>query len=259
MPEFDDDVWELYDTDSDWTQAKDVAQEHPELLAELQRRFLVEAARFQALPFDDRLQERFDPSAAPRPDLMGSRRSITLRPTMRGLREGAAPDFKNTSFVLTSHLEVPEGDADGVVIAQAGRFAGWSLYVAEGRPVYCYNYCGERSYVRSPEALTPGTHALEVRFDYDGGGVGRGGEVSLLVDDEVVVTGRLEKTISFQFSMDETLDVGCDRGTPVTEEYAAQPADNAYRGSIDRVEVRLAARQDEVSESERARVVMTTH
>lgn len=256
---FAQDTWELYDTDSDWTQARDVAAEHPELLADLQQRFLVEAARFHALPLDDRLQERFDPVVAPRPDLLGDRRSMTLRPSMRGMREGAAPDFKNTSFVLTAHLDAPGAGADGVLVAQGGRFGGWSLYVSDGRPVYCYNFCGERSYLRAEEVLSPGSHSVEVRFDYDGGGAGKGADIGLYVDGAPVATGRLERTIRFQFSIDETLDVGCDRGTPVTEEYAAEPRGNAYRGRIDRIEVHLEERRDGLSERERVRGVMTTH
>ncbi|GIH68083.1 arylsulfatase [Sphaerimonospora thailandensis] len=256
---FADDVWELYDTNADWTQAVNVADLHPDKLQELKQKFLVEAARFNVLPLDDRMHERFDPRRAPRPDLLGERRSIVLRPGMRGMREGTAPDFKNTSFTLEVQLEVPETGADGVLIAQGGRFAGWSLYVRDGRPVYCHNRCGERTYVRGTEPLTPGSHVVRLRFDYDGGGVGRGGGVILRVDDREVATGRLERTIGLQFSMDETLDVGCDRGTPVTEEYAAQPAANAYRGLIDHIAVRLDERRDAPTQRERERVVMITH
>jgi arylsulfatase len=255
---FADDRWELYDTRTDWTQARDVAADHPEVLAALQQQFLAEATRFGVLPLDDRMHERFDPATAPRPDLLGERRSITLRPSMRGLREGAAPDLKNTSYRLQVHLVAPER-ADGVLVAQGGRFAGWSLYVHQGRPVFCYNHCGRRTHVRAEQALGAGEHVVEVRFAYDGGGIGRGGQLTLGVDGVDSGSGRIEATVGYQFSMDETLDVGCDRGTPVTEEYAAQPGLNGYGGQIVRVDVLLGEDQRVPSAAERARVVMATH
>lgn len=258
-PPFADDVWELYDTDSDWTQAEDVAARYPEKLAKLKERFLVEAAGHQVLPLDDRLRERFDPATAPRPDLLGSRRSVVLRRGMRGLREGAAPNVKNTSFRIAVEIEVPAGGADGVLIAQGGRFAGWSLYVEDGRVVYCHNRCGDRMYTRSAGRMPEGRHDVELRFDYDGGGVGKGGTATLLVGGSTEASSRLEATVGFQFSMDETMDVGCDRGTPVTEEYAAGPAANAYAGRIERVHVCLGERIDEPSVEDVHRVVMTTH
>lgn len=256
---FAEDVWELYDTGSDWTQARDVADDYPEKLAELRERFLVEAARYQVLPLDDRMHERFNPATAPRPDLLGTRSRVALLPGMRGLREGVAPNLKNTSFRLRAALGVPEEGADGVLVAQGGRFAGWSLYVHGGRPVYCHNHCGRRTYVRSESSLHAGEHVIEVRFAYDGGGIGRGGHLTLLVDGAETASGRLEETVGYQFSIDETLDVGCDRGTPVTEEYGARPALNHCRGTLHRVEVDLGADSLEVDPAERERVVLTTH
>ncbi|KQY54310.1 arylsulfatase [Nocardioides sp. Root140] len=258
-PPFAEDVWELYDTTSDWTQAENVAEKFPEKLEELKAKFLVEAARYQVLPLDDRMQERFDPAAAPRPDLLGERRSVTLRPSMHGIREGIAPDVKNTSFTIAVDLTVPVSGADGVLIAQGGRFSGWTLYVKDGRPVYCYNRAGERTWVRGESVVPAGEHVVGLQVTYDGGGVGKGADVVLTVDGEACGAGRLERTIGFQFSMDETMDVGRDRGTPVTEEYAAHPRDNAYRGGLKQVRVDLAERVDGPSVEERRRVVMTTH
>ncbi|MDO5501150.1 MAG: arylsulfatase [Propionibacteriaceae bacterium] len=236
-PPMSEDVWELYDTTSDWTQASNVADQHPERVAKMKEAFLIEATRYNALPLDDRLHERFSPETAPRPDLLGHRHHITLRPSMRGIREGAAPNVKNTSFTMTAHLEVPESGAEGVLIAQGGRFAGWSLYVHQGAVAYCYNHCGTRTYVRAPEPLTVGAHTATVRFRYDGGGLGKGGEVELLVDDAVVATGRVEATVGWMFSVDETLDVGCDRQSPVTDDYADHPRNNRFTGKLDRVEL----------------------
>ena len=183
---------------------------------------------------------------------------------MRGLREGTAPNMKNTSFTVTAQVEVPDGngaaeDGDGVLIAQGGRFAGWSFYVHQGRPVYCHNHCGRRTHVRAPQPLPPGRHELSVRFGYDGGGIGKGGTAELLVDGEQVAEGRIEATVGYPFSMDETMDVGCDRGTPVTEEYAAQPALNRYRGILTQVRVELGEDGEDPGPDEARRVLMTTH
>lgn len=258
-PPFADDVWELYDTTSDWTQAEDVAEQFPEKLEELKAKFLVEAARYQVLPLDDRTVERFNPAVAPRPDLLGERRSITLRPSMHGLREGIAPDVKNTSFTISALVTVPGDGADGVLIAQGGRFAGWSFYVKDGRPVYCHNVAGDRTWIRGDSVIPVGDHEVGLRLTCDGGGTGKGADVVLSVDGAACGSGRLERTIGFQFSMDETMDVGRDRGTPVTEEYAALPADNAYAGRLTQVRIDLADRVDGPSVEERRRVVMTTH
>ena len=256
---FADDVWELYDTRADWTQAEDVAEQYPEKLAELKAKFLAEAARYQVLPLDDRMHERFDPATAPRPDLLGGRRSIVLRRSMHGLREGVAPDVKNTSFDVTAEVTVPDGGADGVLIAQGGRFSGWSLYVSDGRPVYCHNSGGERTWIRADRAVPTGDHVVGLALAYDGGGVGKGADVTLTIDGEQYGQGRLESTIGFMFSMDETMDVGCDRGTPVTEEYPAVPTDNAYQGEVKAVRIDLAERADGPDTEEQRRVVMTTH
>lgn len=256
---FDEDVWELYHTDADWTQARDVADQYPEKLEELKQLFLVEAEKNQVLPLDDRLRERLVPSAAPRPDLLAGRRSIVLKPSMQGLREGVAPDVKNTSFALTADVSVGEDAANGVLIAQGGRFAGWSVYLIDGVPVYCYNLCGTHTYVRGSEPLSPGDHRIEVRFDYDGAGPGKGGEADLMVDGTSVGTGRIERTIAFQFSIDETMDIGRDRGTPVTPEYSALPAQNAFTATLHEVRIDLGTSRDTPSDEERRRVALAAH
>jgi arylsulfatase len=212
-----DDAWELYDTTTDWTQARDLAGRHPERLAELQQLFLDEARRHHVLPLDDRRAER--QNAAGRRDT-AALRSLTLGPGAGRLREAAVPSLKNTSFRVVAEVE---GGRSGVLVAQGGRFAGWSLYVVDGRPSYAYNHVGlEVTHVRGGQRLPEGRATVELRFAYDGGGVGRGGEVTLLLDGDVVGSGRVERTVPFFFSMDETLDVGVDRGTPVTEDYGTE-------------------------------------
>lgn len=239
-----EDVWELYDTNTDWTQAVDVADEYPELLEELKQRFLVEAARHRVLPMDDRVRERFIPSLAGRRELMGGRTSITLHRSMRGLPEDAAPNFKNTSFAITARITVPEGPATGVLIAQGGRFGGWTLYLDDGRVVYCHNlYSTRLMYVRADEAVTPGEHTITLRCRYDGGGLGMGASIAIDADGIPIADGRLDRTTPFIFGLGETLDVGIDRGTPVVPDYPEGPG-NAFTGEI--ADIRIEFGEDSV-------------
>ncbi|MGW5641570.1 arylsulfatase [Saccharopolyspora sp. NPDC003752] len=258
LPSFTEDVWELYETRSDWTQARDLADQHPEKLAALQQKFLIEAVKHGVLPLDDRLFERFIPNLAPRPDLLGDRKSMVLHPSMRGLPEDCAPNLKNTSFTLLATVDVPPQPADGVLVAQGSRFAGWSLYVNDGRPVYCYNMCGDRIYVHGADPLRPGRREVELRFTYDGGGIGKGGTATILVDGEITAEGRLPRTVGFKFSMDETLDVGRDRGTPVSEEYC-EGIGNAYQGTLRDVFITLGEDSVAVDPASQREVALRVH
>jgi arylsulfatase len=234
---FSDDVWELYHLDRDWSQARDLAALHPERLRELRDLFLIEAARYQVFPLDPRVTERENPTLAGRIDLLGDRHQVTYFGGMRRLTEETTLNVKNRSHSIAADVEVPAG-AGGVIIAQGGRFGGWSLYCLDGRVHYDYNYFDLEHYpVRSPEALPPGRHDVRVEFHYDGGGYGKGGTVVLSVDGSKHAEGRVERTIPYYFSFDETLDVGVDLGTPVTDDYP--PVDNAFTGSVHAVRIQL--------------------
>lgn len=239
---FDDDRWELYDTNVDWTQAHDLSAEHPGKLRELQQLFLIEAAKHQVFPLDDRMTERENPKEAGRLDLMGERRSVTFHAGAQRLTEETAPNVKNRSHSVTAVFDVPEGGADGVLVAQGGRFGGWSLYVHEGRPCYAYNYFGLEVYKIRGEALAPGRHEVRMDFDYDGGGVGKGGTAILHVDAHKVDEGRVRGTIPYYFAFDETFDIGVDRASPVTEDY--RPVDNRFGGRLHSVRVDLSGDVD---------------
>lgn len=256
---FEEDVWELYDTNADWTQSCNLADEHPDKLAELQRMFLVEAARYRVFPLDGRLTERMNPAIAGRSDLMAGRRSITLHPVLPGLREDAAPNVKNRSYSLVASIRIEAEAADGVLIAQGGRFGGWSLYVVDSQVRFCHNLCGvERAYVRGDSVLERGAHTVEFHFHYDGGGTGRGGTGNLLVDGAPVGSGRIERTTPFFFSPDETLDIGRDRGTPVTEEYGSGRG-NAFTGQLEWVRVDLHSDEVVPLQEEALRAWIATH
>ncbi|MFJ4678128.1 arylsulfatase [Kitasatospora sp. NPDC088783] len=217
--DFNSDQWELYDTGTDWTQAHDIAARHPEKLAELQQLFLIEAVRHNVLPMDDRAAERMNPDLAGRPTLF---RGTTLRlyPGMTRLGENVALNVKNKSFNVTAELDVPDAGAEGVVVCQGGRTGGWVLMADKGRLAFHYNYCGLlRSTVTAPDPLPAGTHQVRAEFAYDGGGIGKGGTLTLFLDGARVAQGRIERTHPLYFSFDEGMDVGRDTAMPVYEGY----------------------------------------
>ena len=150
---FEQDTWELYDTAEDFSLANDLAAAHPEKVEALKALFLTEAVKYNVLPLDDRVLERFNPALAGRPDLMGGRTSLTLYEGMIGLSENAFINMKNRSYTITAELEIPDGGAEGVILAHGGHTGGWSLYVKDGRPKFAYNWFGRETYeVIAPEA-----------------------------------------------------------------------------------------------------------
>jgi len=231
-----EDKWELYDTRQDFSLANDLAAANPAKLKELQGIFMKEAIKYRVLPIDDRLLERIVPATAGRPDLMGERTSLTLSPGMNSMSENVFINIKNRSLSITADVEIPEGGANGVILAQGGRFGGWSLYLKEGKPTYCYNFLGLQEFkVSAPQALAAGKATLRMNFDYDGGGVAKGGTATILVNGEKVASGRIERTQMAIFSADETAAVGVDDATPVTTDYKER--DNTFTGKILKVTV----------------------
>ena len=189
----------------------------------MQTLFLREAGKYHVLPLDDRVFERLDAQAVGRPDLMGGRTSMTLSEGMTGMMEAVFVNVKNRSKVITAEVEVPASGGNGTVIAQGGRFGGWSLYVKDGVPAYHYNFLGlQRFTVASTKKLAPGKSTVVFQFDYDGGGPAKGGKGTLLVNGQKVGEGRIGVTQPGLFSADETADVGIDLGTPVVEAIGAE-------------------------------------
>ena len=236
LPPLDQDRWELYNVDEDFSQATDLAARFPDRLKELQEVFITEAIRNHVLPLDDRRVERFDPALAGRPDLMGSRTSLTLGEGMTGIAENAFLNIKGRSHTVTAEIEVPRGGANGVIIAQAGRFGGWSLYMKDGRAHAVYNYGGlQRTTIAAKQTLTPGRHTVRYEFAYDGGAPGSGGVGRLVVDGQRVGEARIPRTMPFIYSGDEGVDVGTDNETPVTEDYAE--GNNRFTGRIVKVTI----------------------
>jgi arylsulfatase len=231
-----DDKWELYDTRKDFSLADDMAAANPAKLKEMQEVFIKEAIKYRVLPIDDRSIERLNAATAGRPDLMGDRTSLTLSSGMVGLSENAFINVKNRSLSITADVDIPAGGANGVILAQAGRFGGWSLYLKDGKPTYTYNFLGLQEYtVGAPAALAAGKATIRMNFDYDGGGIGKGGTATMLVNGAKVASGRIERTQGMLFSADETAGVGQDDATPVTTAYKEH--DNTFTGKIIKVTI----------------------
>ena len=233
------DTWELYDTRNDFSLSNDLAAQNPAKLRELKALFLQEAAKYNVLPIDDRSIERLDPRIAGRPDLMAGRTSLTVYAGMTGMMENAFINVKNRSKIITADVEIPQGGANGVIIAQGGRFGGWSLYVTDGKPTYTYNWVGLQRYtVSSKSALPAGKVTIRLEFAYDGGGRGRGGIVTIFVNGRKVAEGRIENTNANLFSADEGADVGMDEDTPVADTYQAG-IKSRFTGTIEKVTIEV--------------------
>jgi arylsulfatase len=233
-----DDKWELYDTRNDFSLVNNLAAKNLPKLKELQDLFLKEAVKYRVLPLDDRTLERFNAALAGRPDLMAGRTSLTVYEGMTGIAENAFINTKNRSHTITADVEIPQGGANGVILAQAGRFGGWSLYMKDGKPVYTYNFLGLQRYsVAGPSPLPAGKATIRFEFVSDGGGLGKGGTGTILVNGQKVAEGRIELTQPFIFSADETADVGQDDATPVTEDY--KEGNNKFTGTIEKVTIDL--------------------
>jgi len=228
--------WELYHITEDFSQAVNLADKEPTKLREMQELFWIEAAKYQVLPLDNSTVERFDVRI--RPSLTRGRNVFTYYPGQIRIPEGTAPDLKNKSFKIGATVEIPASGANGVIATQGGRFNGWGLYLLEGRPVFHYNLVGvQRFAFDGKEKLAPGKHFILADFKYDGGGLGKGGTLTLSVDGKPVAQGRVDRTYPFRVSLDETLDFGEDTGTPVSEDYAVP---FRFTGTLERVLVRLA-------------------
>ena len=234
-----EDIWELYNVNEDFSLYNDLSEEYPEKLKELQDLFIAEGEKYNVLPIDDRLMVRFNAEAVGRPDIMKGRTSITLADGMMGMTEFTFLSLMNKSFKIIADVDVSEDGGNGTVIAQAGRFGGWSLYVYNGVPAYDYNFLGlERFTIESSKKLTGGKSTIEFDFEYDGGGVGKGGKGTIFINGEKVGEGRVERTQPRVFSADETLDVGIDLATPVVERIGSEKK-SKFTGIIPKVTVEL--------------------
>ena len=235
-----EDVWELYNIDDDFSLSQNLAKENPAKLKELQAVFNKEAIANNVFPLDDRLYERFNAKLAGRPDLMGDRKSLTLAHGMEGILENTFLNVKNTSKTIEAQVSL-DGKGDGIILCQGGKFGGWALYMTDGKPGYTYNWFGlERYTIEAPSAVNADQAKIKLAFDYDGGGIGKGGTARLFVDGKQVAEGRVEKTQPAVFSADETADVGVDDATQVAEPLFRDREDSEFSGHVDSVQITIS-------------------
>lgn len=236
LPLLTEDVWELYNVEKDFSQAENLAAEHPEKVKELQEVFLKEALKNNVLPIDDRRVERFNPAIAGRPDLMAGRKSLTVYEGMTGMMENTFINVKGLHHTITAEIEVKDKKANGVILAQAGYFGGWTLYMKNGKVHYEYNWFAiERTNLAAPSTLAPGKHTIVYQFVPDEAKPGAGGKSIIMIDGEKAVEGHIPKTQPFMFSADEGVDVGEDGETNVSPDY--KQGDNKFTGKIHKVTI----------------------
>jgi len=238
LPPLETDVWDLYHVNEDFSLTNNLAKKYPEKLKEMESLFMWQAQKYHVLPIDDRTIERTNAALAGRPDLLGDRTSLTLYEGMEGMMENTFINIKNRSFSVMAELNIPKDGANGVILSQGGRFGGWSLYMKENKPEFTYNFLGlDRYVVSSSENLPKGPVTVKLDFVYDGGGLGKGGEATIYVNDKAFANARIEKTQPNIFSADETADVGLDNQTPVAEGIGYGPEETRFTGKINKIVV----------------------
>jgi hypothetical protein len=179
-------------------------------------------------------------------------------PGMGRLSESSVLSIKNKSFAVTAEVEVPSAGLQGVVIAQGGGFGGWGVYGKDGALTFVYNLLGIHEYVTtSDELVTAGTHLLRVEFTYDGGGLGKGGDVALFCDGSRVGAGRVDATQALIFSADETTDIGYESGTTVGSDYDARTS--RFTGKVRWVQLETGTDDHDhfIEPEERLRIAMS--
>jgi len=237
---FQEEKWELYNIEDDFSLVNNLASENPEKAKELQDLFEKEAIANNVYPLDDRLYERFNAAIAGRPDLMGDRKSLTLAQGMDGILENTFLNIKNNSKTIVANVSL-EGNDKGIILSQGGKFGGWALYMNNGKPAYTYNYFGLESYtVESSKTINGPNAEIKLEFTYDGGDeLGKGGVATIYVNGEKVAEGRIEKTIPAVFSADETADVGKDDATQVANSVFKNAKDSEFTGHVNKVEISI--------------------
>jgi arylsulfatase len=229
--------WELYNIDEDFSQANDLAMKHPEKLRQLQDLWWVEAAKYSVLPLDWRGTIRFNAEAMGRPSIVRGRTRLEYFAGMTGLPDAASPEMLNKSWTITAEVDLPDGKTSGMIVTHGGLEGGYGLYLRDGKPTFVYNYLAlERPTFVGQDALPKGKATIVVDFAYDGGGMGKGGTVTMTANGKKVAGGRLERTVPVQFSIGEGLDIGMDGGSPVDFTYTLP---FKFTGTIHKVTIEL--------------------
>jgi arylsulfatase A-like enzyme len=218
-------VLELYDLNTDFSQSKNIAAENPEKVAEMKELFIAEARKHGVFPMDATVAARM---VAPRPNITAGRSEFVYTRPMVGLPQGDSPLVLNTSYTFTADVEVPEGGAEGIIVTSGGRFGGYGFYLKDSKPVFLWNLVDLKRPRWEGPTLAPGKHTVTFDFRYDGmgpgtlayndfGGIGQGGTGTLSVDGKVVDTQKMERTLPIILQWDESFDIGSDTLTGVND------------------------------------------
>ncbi len=239
-------VFQLYDLNTDFTQSEDIAAKHPEKVKEMKAAFIAEARKYQVFPLDASVAARI---VAPRPNITAGRSEFVYTRPMVGLPQGDSPFLLDASYTVTAAIEVPQGGAEGMMLTSGGRFAGYGFYLLKGKPVWLWNLVDlERIKWEGPDALAPGKHTVEFDFKYDGlgagtlafndfSGLGRSGTGTLKVDGKVVDTKQMPKTLPMILQWDESFDIGSDTLTGVNDADYTPPF--PFTGKLDKLTVKI--------------------
>jgi arylsulfatase len=237
--------WELYDLRNDWTQSTDLAASNPQKLKELKKLFTQEAKKYNVFPLDNSFVAR---GVSPKPSITAGRDEFVWTDPMTGTPHGDAPSILNASYVFKADIEIPQGDANGMLITQGGRFGGYGFYILNGKPVFLWDLVDlERVRWEGPE-LAPGRHDIEFEFKYDGlgaetlafgskSGIGRGGTGVMTVDGKEVARRSMSHTIPILLQFDESLDVGSDTLTGVNDADYRPPF--AFNGKLHKITLKI--------------------
>jgi arylsulfatase len=229
---YDEDRWELYHVEEDFSECHDLAADYPEKVHELETLWWAEAGRYQVLP-----QCNLGGVVAlwqPWPN--AARRRFVYYPGGAPIHYGAAPYFLNRSYSITARVIIPEGGAEGVLLSNGGRFGGFSLYVKGGKLCFAYNFLDRETY-NIVSLMDVPRGRCELRFEFEKTGpelLGAGGVGRLYIAGRPAGEGPIPRTVPFTFAFGGSLDCGRDRGTPVSEDYTPP---FAFTGVIESVTV----------------------
>ena len=239
-------VFQLYNLNKDFSQSQDIAAQHPEKVKQMRAAFIAEAKKHQVFPLDASVAARV---IAPRPNISAGRSEFVYTRPMVGLPQGDSPLLLNTSYTITADIDVPQGGAEGMLLTSGGRFAGYGFYLLKGKPVFLWNLLDlERIKWEGADALTPGKHMVEFDFKYDGlgvgtlifnsfSGLGRPGVGTLKVDGKAVDTKKMEKTLPIILQWDESFDIGSDTLTGVNDADYKPPF--AFTGNLNKLTIKV--------------------
>ncbi len=236
---FDEDTWELYNLEEDFSMANDLAESEPQRLKHLQELWWAEAARHNALPLDDRgFQRAFDRKQA-KAAALGPNPKFTFPRGTGPMPAEVGPNTKHRNHKITAKITVPESKANGLLVSSGGTPAGFALYIRDGKLVYHYNHLQRKSYeIVSPGPLSPGPHEVGYEFTLKDETRNGAGTITLIVDGKTVATGELDSTIGLSYASDETFDIGEEYGSPVTLEYSKK-LPFRFNGEMEAVDVML--------------------